>query len=218
MKILSNLWQKIIDFCKDILAPEDFKIQNLINLPEETMKEVLPKSPVYLKNVSVLFDYQNKIVRLIVKSIKYKNNQNLRKRIAKYFYEEIVEFLSESAIFYEKPPLLIPMPMTKKEKSERGFNQCEELCKEIKKLARENLETSFNSLKKIRETERQNKLSRQKRLDNVKGSMAADSSAVRGRNCLVIDDVYTTGASFEEARRALSAAGPRSIFGFFIAH
>jgi predicted amidophosphoribosyltransferase len=224
----------------DILAPEDIKIQKLLGLPAGIMRDLLPKSPVYMKDIFVLFDYQNKIVRFIVKSIKYKNNANLRKRIAGYLYEEILDLSSEIALFEGAPPLLVPMPMSKKEKRNRGFNQCEELVREIKKIGGDNIEVSYNTLKKVRETERQTKLSREERALNVEGSMCAflkspsnfsglndkatikmqrpDQSVGKAKTVIVLDDVYTTGASLAEARRALLSAGASRVIGLFIAH
>jgi ComF family protein len=183
------------------------------------MLSLLPASPVYLKDILVLFDYQNKIVRLIVKSIKYKNNQNLRKRIAGYLYEEITELSSDITLFDGAPPLIVPMPMSKMEKRKRSFNQCEELCKEIKKLGGENVSISFNTLKKVRETERQTSLGRDARNENVKNSMFAQRQTLgKIKTVIILDDVYTTGASLSEARRALTEAGAKRVIGLFIAH
>jgi len=218
LKTLAKWWYKLVRLCQDILVPEDIKIQKLLDLPAGTMWELLPKSPVYSKDIFVLFDYHNKIVRLIVKSIKYKNNANLRKRIAGYLYEEMVDISSEIALFEGSPPLLVPMPMSKEEKRKRGFNQCEELVREIKKLGGENIEVSYNILKKVRETERQTRLSREERMGNVENSMEATLRQAQGRVIIILDDVYTTGASLLEARRALLSAGVHRVIGLFIAH
>lgn len=215
-------WAKpLIEFIKDLLVPEDVRVCKLLNLSAGTMRDLLPKSPVYMKDVFVLFDYQNKAVRFIVKCIKYKNNANLRKRLAVYLYEEILSISSDIVLFEGIPPLLIPMPMSKTEKRKRGFNQCEELAGEIKKLGGANIKISYNVLKKIKETERQTSLNREKRAENVKESMTAtpiNNRPVGSRTVIVLDDVYTTGASFLEARRALFAAGFRRVIGLFVAH
>jgi predicted amidophosphoribosyltransferase len=231
---------KIFSLIQDFLAPEDKRVRKIMELPSGVMRELLPRSPVYSRDILVLFDYQNKIVRMIVKAIKYKNNQSLRKRIAGYLYEEIIEISQDVALFDGAPPLLLPMPMGKNEKRKRGFNQCEELCKEIKKLGGANISVSYNILKKIRETERQTNLGRREREQNVKNSMSAvlkshsifsefnnkgatepqnsERSIGIAKTAIVLDDVFTTGASLEESRRALTSAGFSRVIGLFIAH
>lgn len=211
------MWKRIVECVQNFLAPEDARIQKILDMPAGAMLELLPKSAVYSSNISVLFDYQNKIVRTIVKLIKYKDNAGLRKKIAGLLYEEITELSSDMALFDGSPPILVPMPMSKMEKRKKGFNQCEELCREIKKLGRENIEVSYNTLKKVRETERQTTLGREERAENVKDSMMA-SSPQGNHTAIVLDDVYTTGASLLEARRALLSAGFRRVYGLFIAH
>lgn len=212
------MWKKIVEYVQNLLVPENAKVQELLNLPLGVMRDLLPKSPVYSKDIFVLFDYQNKIVRFIVKSIKYKNNASLRKRLAIYLYEEITDISAEITLFEGTPPLLVPMPMSKVEKRKRGFNQCEELVREIKKLGGDNVEVSYNTLKKVRETKRQTTLSREERVKNVKRSMTATLRQAQGRIIIVLDDVYTTGASLSEARRALLEAGAKRVIGLFIAH
>jgi len=207
-----------IEACQNILVPENIKVQKLLGLPLGTLRELLPKSPLYMKDIFVLFDYQNKIVQFIVKSIKYKNNVSLRKRLSVYLYEEILDITSDIGLFEGTPPILVPMPMSKAEKRKRGFNQCEELAKEIKKIGGENIEVSYNTLKKIKETERQTVLSKEERFKNVKNSMTANLGLYNNRTFIVLDDIYTTGASFSEARRALLLSGARRVVGIFIAH
>ncbi|MEK7635333.1 MAG: hypothetical protein AAB446_02820 [Patescibacteria group bacterium] len=217
--ILSGIIKKILEIVQNVLVPENTQIQKLLNMPTGTLRELLPKSPVYSKDIFVLFDYQNKIVRNLVKSIKYKNNTNLRKLLAKFLYEEILDISMEVALFEGRMPLLVPMPMSRLEKKKRGFNQCEELCQEIKKLGGENITVSYNTLKKIRETERQATLDRKQREQNVKNSMSVQCPTMgKIKTVIVLDDVFTTGATLAEARRALLSAGARRVIGVFIAH
>jgi predicted amidophosphoribosyltransferase len=46
----------------------------------------------------------------------------------------------------------------------------------------------------------------------------AAAPEVAGRLCVFLDDVYTTGATFKEAKRALASAGARQVFCLALAH
>jgi predicted amidophosphoribosyltransferase len=92
------------------------------------------------------------------------------------------------------------------------------LVREIKKLGGNNIEVSYDTLKKVRETERQTTLSREKRAENVRECMKAENKILKNKTIIVLDDVYTTGASLTEARRALLEAGAKRVIGIFIAH
>jgi ComF family protein len=179
---------------------------------------LIPKSPVLVQDIFVLWNYDNRVVKLLIKTLKYKNNYAVKKRLAAYLYEEIMDISQEMALFGGSPPTVLPMPMSKKEKNKKGFNQCEELLHEIEKLAGSSIKFSYNTLKKTRETERQTLLSREERLTNVKHSMVANIKESDGKNFIVIDDVYTTLSSFNEAKRVLIEAGARRVVGLFIAH
>lgn len=225
LKLIATWVEKLAGAIRDALAPEDKKVQGLLRLDPGAMRLLLPKSPVNMKDVFALFDYGNKVVKLLVKSIKYKNNAGLKKRLAKYLYEEIIDISEDITLFHGSPPIVVPMPMSKKERNKRGFNQCEELCREIEKLSPSSgeggIEICYDLLKKIKETKRQTELSREERMENVKNSMAVPEiyrGKIKNRSILVLDDVYTTLASFSEARRALLASGARAIYGLFIAH
>jgi ComF family protein len=218
LKLVKNWVNNLLIAGQNFLVPESARIQKLLEIDPWHLKRLLPASPVRIKDVLVLFSYQNSIVRLIVKSIKYKNNSNLRKRIATYFYEEIIEMLPDLILFEGNLPILIPMPMSRKEKASRGFNQCEEICLEISRLAQGEIESINKALNKIRETRRQTTLDRTARLSNVTDSMLANSQIVENQTIIVVDDVYTTGATMAEARRALKLAGAKRVINIFIAH
>lgn len=203
-----------------ILVPEDRKIEKICAMDSESLRLLLPKSPVHMKDTHVLFNYGNQVVKMMIKSVKYKNNLSLKKKLALFLYEEIVDLSSEISLFEGSLPIVVPMPMSKNEKKDRGWNQCEELAKEIEKLG--NVSVYYNILKKIRETKRQTTLSKEERIKNVRNSMKAEQSKreyfLKNKTVIVLDDVYTTLASFREAERALLEAGTKHVIGLFVAH
>ena len=218
LKILQKLASQTISFVADLLVPERDSLQRILKIDKSELRSLLPKSPTAIKDITVLFDYRNKIIKLLVKTLKYYNNLNVRKILASYLYEEMIEISSDISLFDGATPILVPMPMSKVEKSKKGFNQCEELCREIEKISGQNIKVSYDALKKIKETKRQTSLDREARLLNVQGSMIADGQIVKNQVVIVLDDVYTTLATFSEARRALLASHAKRVLGIFLAH
>ncbi len=219
--------KKVTSLAVDFLSPEDRKVDKLLRLDPSLLYKLLPK-PRHIDTplVEALFDYRDDRVRTIIKVIKYKSNLGMIKRMAVYLYEEIIEFASDASLFEGGGKIIIvPIPASKERRSERGWSQCELLCKEVEKLGEGRLLFRFDILKKIKDTKRQTDLTREERLQNVRGSMRADYNPgdelwkkPENATIIVIDDVLTTGATFHEAKRALRAAGIKKVVGFFIAH
>jgi len=112
--------------------------------------------------------------------------------------------------------ILIPVPLDKKRLRWRGFNQAEELSKELDGFFRVPL--ILNCLTKIKETFPQIKLSDQERKENVRGVfLIKDRELIKNKNILLVDDVYTTGATMEECAIVLKKAGTKKIIGVVVA-
>lgn len=211
---------KILEKILGIFIPEETKLDRLLSLEPAISYNLLPKSNLRQKNATALFDYQNKLVQLLIKSLKFKNNPRVRKFLAQIISDELLPDFADRKLFSGRNPILIPIPMSPKEERERGFNPCLELTKEIRATSRGEIEINLDCLRKIRETERQIKLSRSMRLQNLKNAMQVFDSQnkIRDRDIIVLDDLYTTGSTFAEARRALLAGRARSVTGLFLAH
>ncbi|HVY72664.1 MAG TPA: phosphoribosyltransferase family protein [Candidatus Paceibacterota bacterium] len=109
-------------------------------------------------------------------------------------------------------PLLIPVPMHGVRRRERGHNQTEVLCEAALKRAAGFYDYVPRALLRLRHTPAQQGLHKHERVENLKGAMhVQDESKIKGRVCVVIDDVSTTGATFAEAIRALKAAGAARV-------
>jgi ComF family protein len=110
---------------------------------------------------------------------------------------------------------LIPIPLARKRLRERGYNQSEILARA---LARQwQIPVLLDVLVRTRETPTQTALTPETRLANVAGAFAVANvqcSMINGHSTLIIvDDVFTTGATLAEAARALEQAGARRIRG-----
>ena len=105
-------------------------------------------------------------------------------------------------------------PTSRLRKWKRGYDQSEELAKELSKRLDLPL---VKGLYKIKHTKKQSGLSASEREKNVRGKYRADERTVCGRNFLVVDDVYTTGATMSACMETLLNAGAASCIGITIA-
>lgn len=121
-----------------------------------------------------------------------------------------------------KEAVLVPVPLHAKRKRWRGFNQAEILGRS---LAKEFGVPVVDTMIRIIETKTQVGLKRKDRKENVKGAFALRlpspsnslSSFISGKNIVLVDDVYTSGATMGECCRVLKVAGAKSVWGLAVA-
>lgn len=156
--------------------------------------------------------YHDRAVTALVWECKYNKNPRALALAGEYVAEELLGIAQEEL----GTPLLIPIPMHKARRRERGHNQTELLCESVLSYMKvpgngDVFEYAPRALLRIQNTPPQQGLPRRRRLENLKGSMRADGGLVRGRVCIVVDDVSTTGATCAEAKRALREAGAKRV-------
>ena len=112
---------------------------------------------------------------------------------------------------------VVPVPISEAKRRVRGFNQTEVL---FEAWARSSgFDWRADVLRRVRDTEAQWKLSKRERKANLKDAFSvADDTAVRGKRVLLVDDIYTTGATMEVCAALLIKAGALSVTGLVMAH
>ncbi len=107
---------------------------------------------------------------------------------------------------------IVPVPLHPNREKERGFNQAALLAAVIARELR--LPLVDRALLRARETTSQTTLSRAGRRVNLAGVFTAgeDAARLRGKGVLLVDDVYTTGATAGECSRTLRAAGVPFVY------
>ena len=105
---------------------------------------------------------------------------------------------------------VLPIPIHKKRLRERGFNQAMLLANGIAKA--ENFPVLADVLVRKRHTVAQSSLDKETRQQNIVGAFEVrNPDVIRGKRLLVIDDVFTTGATIREAVSELWTADPAEI-------
>jgi ComF family protein len=106
--------------------------------------------------------------------------------------------------------LIIPVPLHRSRERERGFNQAFELSRQFSRLTRIPLPTRL--LVRTRPTKVQAGLSRRERRINLRGAFEVSRSRVlEDKTVLLIDDVFTTGATLNECAKILKENGALRI-------
>lgn len=105
---------------------------------------------------------------------------------------------------------LVPVPLHPARKRERGYNQAELLAGALGRVWGKPVE---ELLRRKRFTETQTRFDRAERMRNLRGAFeAAGGETIRGRNLLLVDDVFTTGSTLDECARVLIGAGAGAVW------
>jgi ComF family protein len=160
--------------------------------------------------ITTILDYRTPAVEDCIRSLKYDRSSRSALLLADTLADYLREEISEVAGFSPRPILLVPIPLFKTRKRERGFNQIESI---LNKLPRELLDGTLATfaphvLVRAHATKQQTRLARQERLRNMSGAFFVPNvEYVLNKHIFLIDDVTTTGATLAEASRTLHVAG-----------
>lgn len=110
----------------------------------------------------------------------------------------------------QKTDIIIPVPLYKSDKRERGFNQAELIAREIGRILKIDLSTDI--VEKIRKTNPQKTLTKRERKVNLKDAFkVVMPDRIKGKRILLIDDVCTTGSTLTEITGLLLKNGAAEV-------
>jgi len=156
--------------------------------------------------------YEDKLIKEVIHKLKYSFVRNLSSPLS----DLIINFLKNLNIDFSGF-LIVPVPLYKSRERWRGFNQSEEIAKEISKNFK--IPLIPNNLIKIKNTLPQVKINDfQERKENIKEAFLVKKPEIFcGKKIILIDDVYTTGSTMEECAKVLKQTGAKEIWGIVVA-
>lgn len=111
--------------------------------------------------------------------------------------------------------VLVPVPLDKRKIKSRGYNQSEELARELAIIFKLDV---VLALAKIKTTSSQMNLGKKEREKNLKGAFVCpNAELIKDKKVFLVDDVYTTGCTMAECAGVLRKAGAKQVWGISIA-
>ncbi|PIV54739.1 ComF family protein [Candidatus Desantisbacteria bacterium CG_4_10_14_0_8_um_filter_48_22] len=152
------------------------------------------------------------VLKKCIHLFKYKGRKVILKPI-----DKLISLYFPGLFPVEKISFIVPVPLHRKRLREREFNQSELVADMIG--SKYGIPVLADILSRTVYTSPQVALTRDERAENVKGAFkAGESSWLPKSNILLVDDVYTTGATACECARVLKQAGAESVYIFTLAH
>ncbi len=144
-----------------------------------------------------------KTLQKLIRGLKYHNQKELAYYLAKFMYEYWIQ-LDDKRKFQ-----VIPTPLHENRIKKRKYNHMELVAEEFCALSGFSLNNDL--IKRVKDTKPQYKLSRQERLKNLSEAFEVDITKNLNMPVLILDDICTTGSTFEEMIKTLKYNGITDI-------
>lgn len=150
------------------------------------------------------------VMRKAIHAFKYRFASDVARELSLYWQIDSLEF---------SDAVLVAVPLHVARQKWRGFNQSELIAKCL--MRQKGYCYAENALIRTKNTTPQAQLGKKERLQNMRGKFAVNPSFKEQignyKTVILVDDVWTTGATMKEAAKALKKAGSNSVWGFTLA-
>lgn len=160
---------------------------------------------------SAMIFEKDKPLQHVIHSLKY--NENFRVGI--YLGKKIGLLLSDR-IKEWNADYIVPVPLHRLKKANRGYNQSYYVAKGIRTVHK--IQIKSNLIKRARFTQTQTELHIDERKENVKNAfITRKENIIKGKKIILLDDVITTGATISECGRILKEKGASNVYAASVA-
>ena len=149
--------------------------------------------------------YEKNLQKLI-RGLKYHNQPELAHYLAKFMAEYWARVTDK------KDFQVVPVPIYPKRKKQRKYNHMELVAEEFAEIL--GYEYTPELIIRVKDTKPQYNLKKHQRADNLKDAFSANKSKLKQGTILLIDDICTTGSTFEEMIKELKKNGIDDIVCF----
>lgn len=198
-ELLNWIYKKRCYFCKS--SKEAVKMcsncySKLEFLPFE-INRIIESKKIYCAGL------YSKDLQKLIRGLKYHNQSDLAFYLAKFMAEYFSQITSDTN--FE----VVPVPIYKTKEKKRKYNHMnlvtDEFCRLTGNIANKELIT------RIKDTKPQYKLKRFERMQNLEKAFKVNKQNYQGKTILIIDDICTTGSTFEEMIKELKKNGIENI-------
>ncbi len=186
-----------------------------LDICDACIENILPPKEQNYPWITSFGNYHDLIIKDIMWHIKSQPNNRATTILADAFGKMV-----KNRPEYPDSWILVPIPISDKRFRERGYNQAELLAEYFGKTF--HLKVAKNALIKTHHTNKQGtSKTREDRMENIKNSFGVykkSQQLIAGKNCILIDDITTTGSTLIEARELLLRAGANKVLAWTIAN
>lgn len=187
LSVLDWIYKKKCYFCgtsKESLKMCTNCFEGMEYLPADKNREISGVK-IYCAGV-----YEDSIQKLI-RGVKYHNQRDLAYFQAKFMYNYWQKITDKHQAYQ-----VVPVPMFKLREKQRKYNHMALVAEEFCKLT--GYETNFKLITRIKDTKPQYNLNKAQRVANLENAFKIDKKAIKDGKILLIDDICTTGTTFEQ--------------------
>lgn len=200
LRALDLIFPPICGFCGKVdtkfICNQCKKIVNV-----EAINEINYYNDKFFNKHLYIFKYEG-IIREKIIDYKFQNKVHLHRTFA-----EAIMINKENIEFIKQYDFIVPVPIHKKRKQERGYNQSE-LIARILANEIDGIKLGLNILRKDKNIVAQSTLNKKQRFENIKGVyQVVDKQKIKDKKILLLDDIYTTGSTANECSKVLKEAG-----------
>lgn len=149
-----------------------------------------------------------KELQKLIRGIKYHKQRDLAYFQAKFMYE----YFKNIQVLQGKDFEIVAVPLHYRRIRQRKYNHMELVCEEFSKLS--GFECNFELIKRVKDTKPQYNLNRKQRQENLSKAFVVEKEFHKGKSILIMDDICTTGTTFEEMINELKNNGINDIVCF----